>query len=355
MKLLIDILHPAHVHMFRNLAGELDARGHEVRFTLREKECARDLLDQYGLTYEVLSTRKTGLRLASEFLSRGGRLWSVAARFRPHFLTGVMGPSIATVGRLRRALGRGRERIAVFYGTEIATLTNAFVYPLADYVCTPDSYKGHVAGNHITYPGYHELSYLHPRRFRPDPEIVRAAGIDPHTPYFIVRFVSYQASHDLRADTLPAEKKLALVRMLAERGRVLVSSEGPLPEELESYRLRIPVSHIHHLLAFARMVVGESSTMASEAAVLGVPAAYISRYGRGFTDDQERYGLVQNFTGAKLHADWVSALRNTLDNPGFLERVREGHRRMLAEKIDVTSWMLSFFERELHQHFGERL
>jgi uncharacterized protein len=355
VKLLIDILHPAHVHMFRNLAQELGGRGHQVRFTLREKECARDLLDQYALPYEALSQRATGLGLLGEFAQRGARLWRVVSDFQPQFLAGVMGPSIATVGRLRRVLGRDRARVAVFYGTEIAKLTNTVVYPLADYVCTPDSYQGKVRGNHITYPGYHELSYLHPNRFTPDREVVRRAGIDPEQPYYVVRFVSYQASHDTGADTLPVEKKLALVRMLAERGRVLVSSEGALPPELEPFKLRIPVSHIHHVLAFARLVAGESSTMASEAAVLGVPGVYISPFGRGFTDDQARYGLVQNFTGRRLHADWVAEVRSALDDPGFYERVKAGHQRMLSEKVDVTSWMLGFFERELAKHFGERL
>jgi uncharacterized protein len=356
VKLLIDILHPAHVHFFRNLAKELLGRGHDVRFTLREKECARDLLDQYGLPYQVLSRRQSGAAgLMGEFLVRGARLWNVAADFQPHFLAGVMGPSIATVGRLRRALTRDRARIAVFYGTEIAKVTNAVVYPLADYVCTSSSYQGKVNGNHITYPGYHELAYLHPHRFTPDREVVRELGIDPERPYFIVRFVSYQASHDQGDETLPSHKKLALVHMLAERGRVLVSSEGALPPELEPYKLKIPVSHIHHVLAFAQMVVGESSTMASEAAVLGVPGVYISPFGRGFTDEQERYDLVMNFTGAKFRADWVGAVRDALDDPGFRERVRSGHRRLLEDKLDVTSWLLGFFERELHRHFGEKL
>ena len=100
MRLLIDILHPAHVHVFRNLAADLLARGHQVRFTLREKECARELLDHYRLPYEVLSTQRHGAGLAWEFAARTARLWRIAAEFRPHFLAGVMGPSIAVVGRL---------------------------------------------------------------------------------------------------------------------------------------------------------------------------------------------------------------------------------------------------------------
>jgi predicted glycosyltransferase len=332
--------------MFRNLAAELVARGHEVLFTLREKEFARDLLDEYGLRYEVLSQKQTGAALAREFFERGARLWRVVSRFDPDFLVGVMGPSIAPVGRLRRLLLRDRVRVAVFYGTEIAKLTNSFVYPLADWVITPDSYRGKVHGNHVTYPGYHELSYLHPRRFRPDPEIVRASGIDPSAPYFIVRFVAYQASHDVGVNTLHDEKKLALVRELSKHGRVIVSSEPALSPELEQYRLKIPVSNIHHVLAFARLLVGESATMAAESAVLGVPAVYVSPYGRGFTDDLERYGLVRNFTERRYQDDWLATVREMAENPRLLEQARAARERMLSEKVDVTAWMLDFFERE---------
>jgi predicted glycosyltransferase len=332
--------------MFRNLAGELVARGHDVLFTLREKECARELLDQYGLKYEVLSQKQTGVGLAREFVERGARLFRVAERFRPDFLAGVMGPSIATVGRLRRLLGRDHARIAVFYGTEIAKLTNSFVYPLADYVCTPDSYRGKVRGNHVTYPGYHELAYLHPRRFEPNPDIVREAGIDPGLPYFVLRFVAYQSSHDVGVKTVSDEKKVTLVKALAGHGRVVVSSELPLPTELDANRLKIPASHIHHVLAFSRMLVGESATMAAEAAVLGVPAVYISPYGRGFTDDLERYGLVRNFTEERFGDDWLSVVREMVSDPLLADRAKAARERMLRDKVDVTAWMLDFFERE---------
>lgn len=352
MRILFDILHPAHVHVFRNLARELERRGHEFRIALREKDVARDLLDRYGFPYRILSQKQTGLALAGEFFSRGARLWQLADEFRPHFLTGIMGPSIAPVGRLRRIVARDRARVAVFYDTEIATFTNAFVYPLADYVVTPDCYQGRVPGNHLTYPGYHELAYLHPNRFTPDEQVVRASGIDPGSPYFVVRFVSYEASHDLGTKGLTMQRKLELVRALAERGRVLVSSESPLPPAFEPYRVNIPLQEIHHVIAFARLLVGESATMASEAAVLGVPAMYVSPLGRGYTDDEERrYGLVHNFTGARFHADIAREARALADDPELTTKARTARTRLLEQKIDVTAWMIDFFEREYETHF----
>jgi predicted glycosyltransferase len=355
VRLLVDILHPAHVHVFGALARELGARGHEVRFTLREKECARELLDQQGLSYQTLSQQHRGLGLASEFVQRSARLWNVVSEFRPHFLAGIMGPSITMVGRLRRALGHDRTRVAVFYDTEIAKLTNTIVYPLADYVCTPDCYWAPVPGNHLTYPGYHELAYLHPNRFTPDPEVVHAMGIDPTSPYYLLRFVSYQASHDLGTVGLTIGQKIMLARTLREYGTVYVSSEGPLPDELEAYRLHIPASDIHHVVAFARLLVGESATMASEAAVLGVPAVYISPHGRGYTDDQERrYDLVKNFTGDKFLGDWLSEVRRLAADPELREKARAARTRMLSEKTDVAAWMADFFQSEFDRHFADR-
>jgi len=40
-------------------------------------------------------------------------------------------------------------------------------------------------------------------------------------------------------------------------------------------------------MAYCRAFIGESATMASEAAVLGVPAVYAAETGRSYTDEQE--------------------------------------------------------------------
>jgi predicted glycosyltransferase len=352
VRLLFDILHPTHVHIFRNLIAELETRGHQVLITMREKDVARALLDQYGLPYQVVSKQRSGVGLALEFMERGARLWGATRRFEPHFMVGCMGPSIASVGRLRRALTRQRARIVVFYDTEMATLTNSFVYPLADYVCTADCYQSQVNGNHITYPSYQQLAYLHPKRFTPDPEVVRRLGVDPDSRYFLVRFVSYQASHDLGVNSIPLEKKLALVRALSEHGRVLVSSESSVPAELLPYVLKLPARDMHHVLAFATLLVGESATMASEAACLGVKAVYISPHGRGYTDDQQqRYGLVENFTGQRFSSDWVGAVAALAADPELRTRSAAARERLLAEKSDVTAWMLEFLEQEYERHF----
>jgi predicted glycosyltransferase len=338
MRILVDILHPAHVHFFRNFSGEMEARGHEVRITARAKDRSLELLDRYGLPYDHISDQRSGtVGMTTEMAQRTAKLLRIMREFRPDVMTGIMGPSIALAGKLRRVPA------VVFYDTEFATQTNWFVYPLAHSVCTPDCYQGKVKGNHVTYAGYHELAYLHPKRFQPDPAKLAAFGVAADEPYSLVRFVSWQAVHDRNEKGLTGEQKRALVEQLAQHGKVIVSSEAQLPPDLARHQPTGPVDDIHHLLAFAQLIVGESATMSSEAAVLGVPAVMIATTGRGYTDDEERrYGLVRHFTEDQYDSA-VAAIEKL-----FIEGPREFGQRargdLLTEKIDVTQWMVDYFE-----------
>jgi predicted glycosyltransferase len=332
VRILIDVLHPAHVHFFRHFRAQMLDRGHEVLVTARDKDVAIELLNEFGIPYEVLSRQRSGtVGLAAELVERSARLLRVARRFRPDVLTGIMGPVIAPVGRLIRVPA------VVFYDTEWASRTNRFVYPLAACVCTPDSYTGAVNGTHVTYPGYHELAYLHPDLFTADEGRLAEYGLE--RPFVLVRFVSWKASHDVGGGALEPDSKLELVRRLQARTRVAISAEGELPAELEPLRLRGPISGIHHVLAAAELVVGDSGTMSSEAAVLGTPAVFISPMRAGVHEDQERYGLMARSLPSEFDRAWDAVTRYLEDGSAAAS-----HRRMLDDKINVADWMVRFFE-----------
>jgi predicted glycosyltransferase len=340
MRVLVEILHPAHVHFFRNAILAWQQRGDEVLVLSREKDVTSELLLAYEIPFESISRLGSSkLSLLSEMVLRDVRMLRRALKFKPDVLVGIMGVTIAQVGLVLR------RPAVVFYDTENARLTNRVVYPLAHSVCTPQCYAAPVNGRHVTYPGYHELAYLHPNRFRPDPEVVRAAGIDPDQPFFLLRFVSWQASHDVGEEGFSLAMKQNLVASLARRGRVLISSEQPLPSALDEYRFSAAPHSIHHFIAHARMLIGESATMASEAAVLGVPAFYIADTGRGYTDEQQaRYGLVFNYRRSQAEEAFAK-IESLLDDPRFPQRIADGHARLLADKIDATDWMLDYIDR----------
>jgi predicted glycosyltransferase len=343
MRILIDILHPAHVHFFRNFHDEMVDRGHELCITARAKDRSLELLDRFALPYHRLSDQRSGgVGMTVEMVERTARLIAVMGRFRPDVITGIMGPSIAVAGAVRRVPA------VVFYDTEFARQTNRFVYPLAHSVCTPDCYQGKVPGTHHRYAGYHELAYLHPNRFVPEIDKVKAFGVSPGEPYSIVRFVSWQAVHDRRERGLAAGQKRHLVEVLQRYGRVLVSSEAPLPPDLGALEIHGPVHEIHHLMAYAQTVVGESATMSSEAAVLGVPAVFIATTGRGYTDDEEkRYGLVRHFVEEDYERALATIEEMFANSPREFGQAARG--RLLDEKIDVTQWMIDYFESTFAQ------
>ena len=51
MRVLIDIVHPGHVHFYRHLIRGLTDRDHAVKVVARDKDVTYSLLDSFGLAY----------------------------------------------------------------------------------------------------------------------------------------------------------------------------------------------------------------------------------------------------------------------------------------------------------------
>lgn len=334
MVLLIDILHPAHVHFFAPIRAELLNRNHRVVITARHKDITTRLLTALDIPFTTLSRQRSGLGLLGEMITRTTKLIRFCRKHKPDLLLGIMGPSIALTGRLLKIPSW------VFYDTENAWITNWFAYPLASRVYTPECYQGRTRKNQIRYPGYHELSYLHPHRFTPDPSILKTCGIDPKKSIIAVRFVRWAASHDIGEKGLTDEQKRAIVSTAQTYGTVYVSAESALPADLKDRILPCPVEQVHHVLAFAKLLVGESATMASEACVLGTQSIFISDTGRGYTTEQEkRYGLVKCFKRDQL-GDALSFMKHYLSDSAAQRKTKDAHRQLLFEKIDVSGYVV---------------
>lgn len=344
MKVLIDIVHPAHVHFFYHPIKLLRARDHEILITSRDKEIALDLLDELGLQHEPLSSQGRGglFSLGSELIRRNIVLYRVVKRFHPDIMAGISGASISHVGKITGVPS------LVFYDTENATLQNAITYPFASCVIVPRCYEAWVPRHrHIRYNGYHELSYLHPKYFSPDRELAVKNGLATEGNTFLVRLVSWQASHDIGEGGWSVSLLNQVVSKLKANGKVIISAEGALPPDMECYRYRGSVSDIHHVMAFCRAYIGESATMASESAVLGVPALYAAETGRGYTNEQEvRYHLVKNIRELSWENVEVGIEGILNRPPEFWQKARE---HMLEETVDVAATVAGYIENFPHR------
>jgi len=338
MNILFDIGHPAHVHFFRHPIRNLQRLGHNITVTSRLKEFALELLDEFGIQHLPLSRLGKGglLSLAQELIKRDIALLKVAKNNKIDIMAAIGGVSIAHVTRLT-----GIPSL-VFYDTENAKLQNLITYPFASQVIVPRCYKAWLPKNHLRYAGYHELSYLHPAVFTPDRNIAVDNGLASDGDTFFIRVVSWQASHDIGEKGWSKELLEKVVARLSMQGKVLISSESPLTDSLEKYAYQGKLSEVHHVLAFTKVYIGESATMASECAVLGVPAIYAAETGRGYTDEQEqRYGLVKNLQSI----DWNS-LENSIDN--ILKQPdntwKNARQQLLNDTINVAEFVTDTIE-----------
>lgn len=340
MRILVDLTHPAHVHFFRHPIGLWRERGHEVFLTSRRKDVTVELLERLGFAHEELGEARSGLfGLLVELGARTARLARRVRRLRPDVMTAIGGVWIAQAGWLTRVPS------VVFYDTENATLSNLLTYPFCSLVATPRCYEGRVpAKKHRTYAGYHELAYTHPARFQPDPAALREAGLAEDEPFVFLRLVSWGAAHDVTDHGLTSLEEA--VASLERFARVVISSERPLPGELERLRLQAPLERVHHLLAFARLYLGESATMASESATLGTPAVFVSTSVRGYTNEQEsRYGLTYTFSDPRTgQRQALAKAAEILADPEAAEKWEEKRQRMLVDMIDVAAYVADLVE-----------
>jgi predicted glycosyltransferase len=266
-------------------------------------------------------------------MQRAWGLGRVIRRFRPDVATAVAGTFIV-YGCLPY-----RVPVVVFYDTEHANLSNAITYPLAIAVVTPRAYQKSVGAKQIRYNGYQELAYTHRSVFSPDPSALAAEGLEPGEPFTIVRLVNWGASHDV--GDFGVKNLRNVIEALAPYGRVILSSEKPLPPDLQSLTLRGPRQNMLHLQAFARLFLGESATMASECSMLGTPAIFLSTSRRGYIDEQQRrYDMVYSFNDPETgQTQALARARELLEDPETPARWQAKREKMLAELINVPAFI----------------
>jgi len=339
MNILIDIGHPAHVHLFKNLIWQMKKKGHKIIVTARDKECALNLLKHYKIKYVNRGTGSGGLvGKAFNLAKTDAFIYKIAKKFKPDVLIGVNNPYIAHVAWLLR------KPSYIFNDTEHAKLSNIITYPFATKIITPTCFKKNLGKKQIRYNGYHELAYLHPKYFKPNPAVLKELGVKEGERYFVLRFVSWKASHDINQHGIDEKSKNELIGLLRKHGKVFISSEGKLPPKLEKFRLKIHPAKMHDVLSYATMYIGEGATMATESAILGTPAVYISSLAGemgNFTELEKEYDLIYS---CKTYNKAIKKIKELLRNKKIKEEWRVKRQLLLQEKTDMTRWITGFVE-----------
>lgn len=340
MNILIDIGHPAHVHLFKNFAWKMQSKGHKIIFTCREKEFEIDLLRSYKFEYFSFGRKhysKIGKILG--ILEFDWKMFKAARKFKPDIFISHGSIYAAQIAWFLRKIHISLEDTFNFEQIRLYK-------PFTRAILTSDYPHPDLGQNNIKYNSYHELAYLHPSVFKADSGILNLLRIKKDENYVIMRFISWNASHDIGHHGITLENKIRAVKEFSKYAKVFITSEKILPIELKLYQIKIPPERMHDALAFASLIYGESATMISEGAVLGIPGIYLDDTGRLYTREQaERYCLVFNYTES-LDAQEKSIEKGIelLTTPGIKKEWQKRRKKMLEDKIDVTAFLIWFVE-----------
>lgn len=340
MRLLIDIGHPAHVHLFKYVAWRLLEKGHKILFTCRDREHIVYLLKTYGFVYENYGKHYKSMQGKIVGLVKNElQLLDTALRFKPDMFLSHGSTIAAHVSFLIR-----KPHIALedTFNMEQVRLS----LPFTDVVLTGNYDHPCLGKKEIKYPGYHELAYLHPNVFTPDERVLSSLGVAKGEKYAILRFVAWAATHDVGHSGISYSNKLLLVKTLSEKIRVFISSEKELPTELNKYQIRIRPEDMHSALAFAHLYVGESGTMASESMMLGTKALFFNVLNYAATASQEAYGIIHNFSaGPKDQLKAINLASSIADEPYSIKQEHIMKRnKMLGKLVDVSAFLVWFIE-----------
>jgi uncharacterized protein len=340
MKILIDIGHPAHVHLFRPFAHEMQKRGNSVLFTCRQKEFEIELLKAadfkfkcFGKHYKKIYGKIWGL------VKFNIQMFFTSLKFRPDvFLShgSLYAAQIAWILRKPHISFEDTynfEQIKLYKPFTKAILVGDYPHPS-------------LGEREISFRGYHELMYLHPNIYKPSASVLDSLNLKPGDKYVILRFVSWTASHDVGHKGFTMENKMTVVKEFSKYAKVFISSEKPLSKELEKYKIPIRPEQMHDAIAFSSLVFGESATMVSEGAILGVPGVFVNDANILYLKEQEeKYDLVYNFTESPEDQQRsINKGIEILSQEGVSNNWKTKRDNLLKDKIDPTAFLVWFVE-----------
>jgi predicted glycosyltransferase len=294
MRYLVFTNTPAHVHLYKHVVRELAERGHDVEILARDYGCTRALLEWYDLPHTVYGY--CGTSKLSLFARLPGHYASIlrrALQFDPDHIFG-MGAYAAHAGAVTRT------PVTLVLDSEPTGLDHRISVPFARAILTPAAFRKDLGPNHYVFEGFKESAYLHPEVFTPGGEVRDRLGVGPEESYAFVRFNAFGSHHDVGRGGFDARKRRELIERLAEHATVFVSDEGGAfdPADSPGRGFDLHPALVHDALWEADLLVADSQTMVTEAALLGTPAirsnAFVGEEDMGNFLALEEAGLIYN-------------------------------------------------------------
>jgi predicted glycosyltransferase len=287
---------PAHVHLYKYPVQELQERGHSVVVLGRDDGCAVDLLEYYDLPYELYGKRGQSKRaLLATLPKHYANSFRLTRSFDPDLIFG-MGAYAAPAGLV------SNTPVVAVQDSEPHTLDYTVSRAIVNAFLTPYTFGRDLGAKHYRFLGFKESAYLHPDVYRSECDVRGELGLSEEEPFVLVRFNSWGAYHDVGRSGFDSQQRQELLERLDEHATVIVSDEEGSTVDLpgDARTFDVHPAYVHDALAEASLLVADTQTMVTEAAMLGTPAirsnSFVGDSDMGNFVELEAAGLVHNTT-----------------------------------------------------------
>lgn len=334
MKVLFFTNTPAHVHMYKYAVQELSNGDSTVRVLGRDYGCTADLLEYYDLEYKLYGSCGSSKRsLFRELPLHYTQIFRTVRAFDPDLIFGY-GAYSAHAGAVARA------PVITIFDSEPTHIDHVVSKPFTTVQLTPNTFEKDLGGRHYTFNGFKETAYLHPDNFEPaTANIEGELEIERDSPYVVLRFNDFGSHHDFDHSGFTHDEKITLIERLSEYAAVLVSDEGKelALDRLPTRTFDLHPAKMHDVLANAALLVADTQTMVTEAALLGTPAirsnSFVGDSDMGNFKELESNDLVHNEETLDAVLDRAEGI---LSKPSAKQQWRRRCDEYLAEKVDLT-------------------
>lgn len=339
MRFIFELNHPKHYYQFKYVMSILEGRGHSIMVLARDKDVLLRVLQEEEVAYCVFGVHKESI--SGKFLSSFNILRhykQIAKEFSPDVIVSKASLYGTLVAKI---LGC---KSFIFPDSEVVKLTNRVVAPLATRIVTPEPFTIDFGKKHLRIKGVFEDCYLSPKVQSIDNRYPEEHNL--RCPYAVLRFVGWTANHDLNNNGFSLDEKITLADSISKYMTVYISSEKALPPELAKYRLSTPAAQIHDVLANADLYVGDSQTMATEAALLGTPAIRSNSFVG--ENDMSNFKMLEKDYGLLLNIrDFKTVLTVATDFSKVSRKAEWEHKREVYYKSvgDTNKYIADLLEK----------
>jgi len=336
VKIVIDIAHPAHINFFRHSAAELKNKGHDVTIICLNRGKLPQIVQKEfpGFIINILG-RHTGTKKSVIIDANIKRFISLYRYLSSNRFDLGLSVGGFNFGSVLKFLGipniqfdddpeRGINTIL-----EKLTATELYYPPIAD------NY-----GNISSFNALKEWSYLSPKYFKPDPPILKEYSLKPREYIFVREISTGSLNYAKQKSNIIA----SFSRKIDRNFKVLLSLEdrktlGYYPDEW--VLIREPVSDIHSLIYYSRLVISSGDSMAREGSLLGIPSIYCGRRYMKANQIMINKNMLFHFETEEI----IPKINKLLNDDKFHLNQESFRKSLMNEWEDVTDFIIKTAEK----------